>query len=389
MQRNSNNSRRNPYAQVGVPAYQTPGGKKPSNTRATVRLLLKIAGVLVVIIGLIWGGTLLFSGRSELVRINARPTDNIQAFGENVLYYDGMTLYCVKPNGDVDWHYSLGTGGDFYCTDSAVVAWVGNQIVVMNKSGQPTYADRLEKPILFARVGEVYVAACIGTNALDSSVRILTHTGGTLETIAIPDLYVLDIGFFTSKGQLMWVLSLDVGGNAPITNLATYEPAKASTGAIEMQDVLAYRVYPHNNNLLVADTSNIRTYNYKCVQQTDLGTILVYGWQIEQVRAVNRNTYALLQQTPSTGTAITFSELRLISNYQVSSLRLLTPCFASALSEKGVYAFGTNAVHYAPYGTKTFKTTSLSYALTDFHCILNGQRAVVSIDDSVYIMKLP
>lgn len=77
----------------------------------------------------------------------------------------------------------------------------------------------------------------------------------------------------------MWVLSLDVAGNAPISNLATYEPGRMSTGrAGAERPQLVYRVYSHNNNLMLVDTSTIGVYNYKCVEQTDIGSILVYGW---------------------------------------------------------------------------------------------------------------
>jgi len=78
-----------------------------------------------------------------------------------------------------------------------------------------------------------------------------------------------------------------------------------------------------------------------------------------------------------------------VTNNSVHSLRLLSPCFASGLSEKGMYAFGDNVVYYAPYGSHQFKANFLTYTLADFFCMLDNGRAVVQIGDEVYILRLP
>lgn len=390
MQRNTPPSnRKNVYVRSGVPAYQTPGGKKRRKSPRIVRTIIFAAVILAVIVAAAYGLTQIFGNAGKPVRINARPADNIQPFGENVVFYDGLTLHCANKNGNTAWQYALGTDGDFYCGKNMIVAWTGHQLIIFNKEGQATYTDRMDEPILFARVGEAYVAVCVGASDLASSVRIMTHTGSLIEPISFPDFYILDIGFFSTREQLMWVLALDINGNAPITKLSTYEPGKLSTGAVELQDQLVYGVYLHNNNLMVVDTTKIRTFNYKCVEQTDLATILSYGWQVKDVRSMNRNTYALMEQMPSSGSLTSFSELRLITNYQVQSLRLLSPCFASGLSDKGVYGFAANTIYFAPYGSNAFKATNLNYTISDLICTLDGSRAVIATGDDVFIIQLP
>ncbi|MDL2317594.1 DUF5711 family protein [Eubacteriales bacterium OttesenSCG-928-A19] len=390
MQRNKPSpGRKNPYVRSGVAGHNTPGGRK----RSSLPTILRVAALLILLIGVIVGLAVglprLASQSSKTVRINARPSDNIQAFGESVLYYDGMTLYCVDSTGSSQWAYSLGTGGDYMCTSTMVAAWTGNQIVVLNKSGQPTYADRVEDVIRFARVGESYVAVCFGSDDLNARVRVMSHTGHLLENFVFSDLYLLDIGFFYTREQLMWVLGLDINGSTPSTMLSTYEPGRMSTGAVELQDELVYCVYPHNNNLMVVDTSKIRTYNYKCVEQTDLASMLTYGWQVHQTKTIGRNTYALLEQMPQSGNASDFYELRLATNYSMQSLRMTSSCFASGLSEKGIYGFGENVIYYAPYGSITFKATPLNFAISELICMLGGGRAVFVYGDDVIIMTLP
>lgn len=394
MQRKTQSTKKSPYIRSGVDAQDTPGGKKRSPIPAILRRIIFIAIILSVVVAVVIGANWVIGNTQNLVRISARPTDNIQPFGEDVLFYDGMTLHCVSPTGASKWYYSLGPGGDFHCSNSMVVAWSGNLLIVFNKDGQPTYTTNMEETIRFARVGEAYIAACIGASETKTSIRVMTLSGSHLENIDMADLFPLDIGFFYSKGQLMWVLSLDVNGNAPITNLASYEPGKLATGKVELQDELVYKVYVNNNNLMVADTSRLRTFNYKCVEQTDLASTLIYGWQVKQVRTVStRNSYALLEQLPASGDLSSFSEIRVLNQNQnnttMTSIRLLTPCFASGLGDKGVYGFGPMTIYYAPYGTKNPRPTQLSYTITDFICMLEGNRAVLVAGSDVFIQKLP
>lgn len=389
MQRNTNTPR-SAYVQSGLSGQNSPGGKKPNRLPRLVRNVALGAlalGLLVLLVVLL---TRSIGQTAKPVRISAQPSDNIQAFGANLLYYDGMTLHCLAPNGSSNWQYTLGTGGDFSCSQNMVVAWAGTQLHVLNKDGKPTFTDRMTDTIRFARIGDAYVAACIGSD-MQSSVRVTTHTGAVLEDESSPfaNLYILDIGFVQANAQYMWVLGLDVNGNAPISSLTTYEPGKSSTGGVELQDELVYRIYAHNNMLMVVDTTRIRTFNHKCVEQSDPSPILIYGWQVKQVRAVGRSTYALLEKMPTSSSASTFSELRLVTNYTRQSLRLLSPCFASGLTDKGVYGFGANVIYYAPYGSTTFKTTQLNYTLDSLICVLDGGHAVVVAENNVVILTLP
>lgn len=391
MQKNNGNVR-NPYTQSGVPAYRTPGGKKRSNLPKFIRRVVFVVVVLAAAVGVIIGVRVLLGSSSKPVMINARPTDTMQALGDSVLYHDGTTLYCIGPNGSSKWAYSLGPSGSFYTNGSMVVAWNGMQLFVLNKDGQPIFTDNMTKPIRFARIGEAYVAVCMvgdGDEDLSSNIRVMTHTGSVMADIKQNNVYMLDMNFFYTRGQLLWVLGLDVGGSTPMSRLSTYEPGKLDTGAVELADDLVYMVYPHNNNLMVVDTSTIRTFNYKCVEQTDPAAVLVYGWQVRQVKTMGRNTYALLERMPSAATNDIFSEIRVVTNYASTGYRLPSPCFASGISDKGVYGFGTNVVFHAPYGTNVFKATYLNFQMTELLCMLDGGRAVVASGNEVFIIKLP
>ena len=390
MQKGGSKNQKSRYTQSGVPAHRTPGGKRRSNAPKIILRVLQVAAVVTVLILAIVFVPRLFSQSGDPKRLNAHPTDNIQAFGEDVLIYDGVVLSCIGTNGTAKWQVNIGTDGDYYTKGSMIVAWSGTRLQVINKNGQFTFNDHMDGTVLFARVGDGGVAVCMG-DELNSVVRVMTHTGTVLETInTFEDLYVLDIGFFTASGNLMWVLTLDINGNSPISKLATYDPGKMSTGAVELQDELVYGIYVHNSNLMVVDTTRIRTYNYKCVEQTDISSILVYGWQVRQDRAIGRNTYVLLEQLPGSTSSDTFTEVRLITNYDTQSYRTPVACFASGISDKGVYAFDRQVVYFAPFGSKAFtKSMPIPYPVTDFVCMLEKSRAVIVSGSDVYMITLP
>lgn len=389
MQRSKSSGRR--YVQSGIPGHSAPGGRPVNPFPKIIRMMVVVAAVLAAVLVIVYAFSSLIGSAGTPVLIGASPTDNMQPFGENLLHYDGMALRCIAPNGSQKWEFALGVGADFYCTKDRVVAWLGMQVIVLDKNGSATFNDRLDGPIRFARVGETYVAACVGETATRTVIHVFDLSGGIIEPInELEGLYVMDVGFFTSKGQHMWVLSLDTDGNAPITTLKTFEPGRMTTGTIELDNELVYKVYSFNNDLMVVNTTKMQAYNYKCVEKTDIEPVLAYGWLVRHVRQVGKTTYSLMEQMPTTGGDLeTFSELRLVTNSQMSTLRLLSPCFGSALSEKGVYGFGEDVVYYAPYGQTLFQANYLSYKINGFICMLDGRRAVVVIGNEVRIMRLP
>jgi hypothetical protein len=376
----------------GVSAVHTPGGRPPRRRRwrFTLRWLLLIVITLALVGLLVWGVPKLFSGGIKpVILAEAQATDTIRAFGKNALCYNGTTLTCIEPNGRVQWFFTLGGGADFICTATEVVAWNGAQVYVLDKSGRPIYTDRMENTVRFARAGRNYIAVCFG-DAMNSTLRVLTREGALLENITtLSDLYLLDVGFF-SGGQLMWVLALDVAGNAPVTQLSTYEPGRMSTGVAELDNEMVYHIYERGDLLMAADTSKIRAYNYRCVEQTDIAPVLIYGWTIRDVRTVTRNLHVLLEEVPQGGGSGTlFSDLRLVTNDSVAMLRLLSPCFGSGLSDAGVYGFAENAIYYAPYGSHAFQPHYLTFGVDRLHCILDDGVAVVSYGAQVFTLALP
>lgn len=391
MQRRQGAQSQRKYIKSGIPGHVAPGGKPKSQIPRIIRTLLMFAGVIVLGILIVFAVMSLVGGSGMPDPIAARPTDIMKPFGENLMVYDGMALRCIGPNGKQKWEFPLGVEGGFVCSKDRVIAWRDTQLHVLNKAGESTFNDRMEATIQFACVGSEYLAVSIGETKTDSVIRVFDHSGTQLEFIddAIDGLYVLDMGFFTSGDKHLWVLSVDVDGNAPITSLKTYEPGRMTVGSIELDNELVYKVYSYNNDLMVVNTTKMQVYNYKCVEKLDIDPVLAYGWYVQDVRQVGKTIYTLLEEMPTGGDTTLFSELRLVTNSQTSMMRLLTPCFGSGLSEKGVYGIGDSMIYFAPYGQTLFKTFPMGYPIDGFVCMLDGGRAVIRTGNDIRILKLP
>jgi len=389
MQRKKTPNKKNKYVISGLAGKDSPGGQPPSHFQRIIQWLIIGALALVGAVIIIYLLAGLFSDQRKPRQITAaRPDHIIQPLGRDALVYDGMFLTCYDANATMRWRYTLGLDASYRAADTMVAAWNAQQLHVIDKNGGAVFNDRMGGRVRFARVGESLIAACVGDES-ESVVTVLSHSGILQDSIPFPDLYVFDIGFFSQKDKLLWVLSLDLNGNAPITNISTHEPGRLLMGRQELMNQLIYSVYPQDNLLMLVGTSQIRAYDYKCVRQVNIPQVLVYGWQLSDVRTVGRNTYSLFQYMPQSSDSLYFTEIKVVANQNAQSLRLLSPCFASALNDKGVYCFSNSTIFYAPYGSSVFKSTVLPYQITKFICMLDNGRAVFASGNDVFILKLP
>ena len=103
---------------------------KMSRRKAFLVLFLILAGVGL----LVWGGISLFSVRVVTnVTASLLPcpySDTIMPFGQNVLYYDGVSIHCMSDTGSVRWSFQIGADAGYDCNDSVVVAWAGSTIYI-------------------------------------------------------------------------------------------------------------------------------------------------------------------------------------------------------------------------------------------------------------------
>ena len=367
---------------------------KPRMTRAQAFALL--FAIIAAAALLVWGGISLFSPKTasgvSASRLPCPNSDDIRPFGRNILYYDGMSIHCMSDTGSVRWSFPIGANAGFHCTDHMITAWVGPTVFILDENGTSSYNDNLGEEIQFARIGDQYVAAVVGS---DSSPRLLVkdHTGAHMdeESDAYRNLILLDVGFYGKNGEYMWTLALDVFGTAPNTILNTFEVGKMNTGEVSLGDPIAYSVVYENGLLRVINTRKMHTFNDRGSEDT-AASVLVYGWRYLDSEVPERGD-ALLLFAPTTQTESLFDirELRLLSGKNDKRYSLPDTCVGAAVWNKTVYAVSASTLYRAGQNDRRFTTYELpiDQPATSVIGVLDTGRILLGCGDEVYAVTLP
>jgi len=373
------------------------GGKKKKKKPLPVRLraLIALAGI-VVLLTVVIVYSLNSAGRSgvgRITRIGATLSQNIMPFGDSVIFYDGTTLHCVAATGGNEWSYQIGTNAEYDATEQRIVAWSGNDLYILNSRGRLIYNNKMSDTIQFASAGEEYVAAFIGEPD-DGVVTVINSAGQIVDNITVTNQTLLDIGFFKSattssaqETELMWVLGLDTTGTVLSTELQTFQPGKLSTGKSSLGEHIAYKVYYAGGTLNIVDTRQIMHYNYRVLEEAS--PTLIYGYTMEDVRTIGKQTYELLIPAQETTEGIHINNVRLMYGAVDRVLHLPSECIAAKLGTRSVYGFSTNSVYVCRFGDTSFTSYALPVNITAVLGMITDNRVIAASGSEIYVIELP
>ncbi len=367
--------------------------RRKLSQRAAIIILVAI----LVLIGLtVWLITNLFREKpSTAVNAYKMPcpnSQNIRPFGNHLLYYDGLSIHCISSTGSVRWSFQVGPAAGFDCTDTAIAAWTGSTLFILDANGNSSYNDSLGEEIQFARIGKQYVGAVIGQT---DSPRLVVkdHEGAHMdeEADAYNKLIMLDLGFYGPSGQYMWTLALDVFGTAPNTLLNTFEVGKMNTGEASLGQPITYGVVYENNKLRVVNTRKMLTFDYRGNEDIN-GSVLVYGWRLLDTEVPERgDALMLFAPTDQTENLFDITSLRLLSGSKDKRYTMPDNCVGAAVWNKTIYAFSGTQLFRAGMNDTRFTAFGLPLEspVTRLLGTLSDGKAIVACDDEVYVLTLP
>ena len=377
--------------------YGMNGKQKKKNKKASMRLRV-IAALLAaaVLLAAVVVYSLRSAGRSGVgraTRIGATLSQNVTPFGDDVIFYDGTTLHCVAATGGNEWSYQIGVNADYDATEQRVVAWSGNDLYILNSRGRLVYNNKMSGTIQFASAGDEYVAAFIGEPD-NGVITVINSSGQIVDNITIADQTLLDIGFFKStttssaqETELMWVLGLNTTGTVISTELQTFQPGRLSTGKSSLGEHIAYRIYYANGVLNIVDTRQIMHYNYRVLEESS--PTLIYGYTMEDVKTVGKQTYQLLIPAQETNEGIHINNVRLMVGDVDRVLHLPSECIAAKLGTRSVYGFSTNTVYVSRFGETSFTAYTLPVNITAVLGMITDNRVIAASGSEIYVIELP
>ncbi|MBQ9265152.1 MAG: hypothetical protein IJ189_13220 [Clostridia bacterium] len=358
---------------------------------------LMIAGaVLALLVLLVLALLGVFGGSNRqmsAVKLRCTATQDVTPFGDSILYYDGMTLFCLDARGNEKWSYAVGNSASFSCSDTLIAAWSGSQLHFIDRNGHSTYHDILTDTVQFARVGSKYVAVVVGNDVSPSlQIKDLQGTSVDNETSKFEDMIMLDVGFF-GDGEYLWTTSVDIYGTAPDVTMNTFLVNMRNTGTVSLGENLTYGIVYAGNKLNVISTRQLRQYDYRGTIDPN-GTVLVYGWQLTDHQVNGGTPMLLFAPTKQLDENGSINELRLLSGKTDRRFTLPNSCVGAALYNRRIYAFAHDMVYRADMNAQRFTAVALPASvgnamITGYLGMLKNGVALLSSDYEVFAVALP
>ncbi|MDO4483062.1 MAG: hypothetical protein Q4C54_01115 [Clostridia bacterium] len=355
-----------------------------------------LTGIVLVVLGIIFLMLQNVGSSTEMtaIRLTCLSSQAVTPFGNNVLYYDGVSIHCLSSNGAIRWSYTVGSDASFACSDTHIAIWIGNQLYFVDQNGHPTYNEALSGNIQFARVGKQYVAVVLGSDTSpELSVKDLQGSQIDEETEAFKNTFMLDMGFFGDNGENLWTLAMDIYGTTMNTMLNTFQVGKMNTGVVSLGEKPAYSILFENKRLRVFTTQQLLTFDYKAVQDTN-DTRLVYGWEHIGTFIPERGDAAmLLAPTTQTGSNKSLSDLRVIQGNNDRRYTLPGPCVGADVVNNSIYGFSSRYIFRSDIATQRFYPYAIPLPegenVTAYLGMTKDNHALLACGETVYSVNLP
>ena len=326
------------------------------------------------------------AGSATLLPCSARQT--IEPLGDGVVYSDGTHLHALNSSGRQKWNYMVGSGFSFDAGEDGVAAWVGSSVALLDgESGKSLFSGVMDEKVISATMGSAYAAVLIGEDEQNSTLIVMEHDGREIDEIALPNLTVLQYGFF-NNGNMLWIMSLDTEGTVPMSQLTTYRPGRMQSGKITDSDQVLYQVMFESPNVYTIGTTYSKVYDYTGVEDTTK-RMLVYGWYLMDTGGSGSSALMAFVPMAQVGAQVSVSDVRLVSGSTDRTIRMPFPCHALEVRNGKVYGFSDQYVMSCGLNDKKASVMQLPVYCDGMLGITEENAAVIVSGESVYLVTLP
>ena len=326
------------------------------------------------------------AGAATLLPCNASQT--IEPLGDGVVYSDGTHLHALNSTGRQKWNYMVGAGFSFDANEDGVAAWTGSSIALLDSdSGAALFSGVMGEKVISATMGESYAAVLIGEDEQNSTLMILEHGGHEIDKITLPNMTVLQYGFF-NNGNMLWIMSLDTEGTVPMSQLTTYRPGRMQSGKIIDSEQVLYQAAFESPNVYTIGTIYSKVYDYTGVEDV-ARCRLIYGWYLMDSGGTGDSALMAYAPMAQVGAEVKVSDVRLISGAADRTVRMPFPCHALDVHEGKVYGFSDQYVMSCGIGDKKASVMQLPVWCDGMLGITQNNSAVVVSGESIYLVTLP
>lgn len=247
--------------------------------RRASRTLLFTGLMLLLIVAALVIYLLFFSERERTISMTATPiTAGVTKLntGSGMLYQsNGHIYYYDWSNQNRNYSYEMQADIRMSGSTKLSVVYTDTMLQIVGQDEPITFTGE----ILSVECGETHIAVLRRDSGGGESVLVLTSAGEQVDQLLPDDQYIVDFGFYTTTGEMLWIQTLSATAGVPTTRITTYDLSRrASIGVMQVQDQLIDALYITENSLFAVGTNQIIRYTHD--GNKEIYREMVYGYKV-------------------------------------------------------------------------------------------------------------
>lgn len=262
--------------------------------RRVSRTLAFTALMLIVAAGAVLAYLLFFSERERTISMTATPiTAGMTKLntGSGLLYQTEGHIHYYDWNNQ-NRNYTEGTAtSDIRMSGSASlsVVYTSSMLQIVGQDQPVSFTGE----ILSVECGTEHIAVLRRDSEGGESILVLTKTGEQADQLLPDDQYIVDFGFYTTTGEMLWMQTISSASGTPTTRITTYDlQQRTGIGVMQVQDQLIDGLYFTDKSVFAVGTSQIIRYTHD--GNKEIYREMVYGYKVLDFSAASGTPTFLL-----------------------------------------------------------------------------------------------
>ena len=278
-------------------AYQTNTKRRKKRKKAGPLLLsiLAMAGLGIAV--LIYQA--IFTHQESIASMTATPISTASTYlntGDGLLYQtDGEIHFYHLTDSNRNYTYGMGASDIRMSGSSAMtVVYNASSLQVVGQAAPIAFNGQVKA----VECGQKYLAVLRTTPEGVDTLLILNTDGSSVDQRTFGDQFVVDFGFYSTSGEMLWIETLSANAGTPTTTISTYDLNRRDiSGVINIQDQLVDEIYVTSDSFFAAGTNQIIRYTHD--GNKEIYRYTIYGYQIADFSSASGTPTFLL--TPRGG----------------------------------------------------------------------------------------
>ena len=196
--------------------------------------------------------------------------------GSGMLYQTGNTLNYYDWSKSSRNYTETAAASNLRMTGSSTLAVVYTDTALQFVSSKVQRS--FNGTILSVECGQKHIAVLWRNSSDKDSVIILDENGEQVDQLLADDAYIVNFGFYTSGGEMLWMQTLSVTATTPVTRVTTYDLTKhADSGVMQIQDQLIESLYFTTDSIFAVGTNQIIRFTY---DNQEIYREMIYGYKV-------------------------------------------------------------------------------------------------------------